>query len=107
MTGQLNLKKKTYLNDYGPIDKDCDCSTCQNYSRSYIHCIATHHSVACHLLTVHNLAFQFRLMKNIRDSIKEGRFPEFVRNFFLNLHPDKDYPKWVVEALDAVDIKLE
>lgn len=60
MTGQINLKKKLYAKDMSPIDSDCDCNTCQNYTRAYLHGVVTDLPVACHLLTEHNLAFQLR-----------------------------------------------
>jgi hypothetical protein len=47
------------------------------------------------------------LMKNIRTSIAEGRFPEFVRNYLDTLYPNKDVPKWVCNALAAVNIDLQ
>ena len=47
-----------------------------------------------------------RLMKAIRESIKEGRFPDFVRNFMAGLYPDKNYPVWSREALEGVGITL-
>lgn len=50
---------------------------------------------------------QMRLMKGIRTSIKEDRFPQFVREFLAKLFPKGDYPKWVCEALDAVNIKVK
>lgn len=106
MTGQLNLKQKVYVKDFKPIDEECDCSTCKTYTRAYLHGIVTIHPVACNLLTVHNVAFQLRLMKNIRDSIKEDRFPQFVQKYMLNLYPDKNYPKWILDATKAVNINL-
>lgn len=60
MTGQINLKKKLYAKDMSPIDSDCDCNTCQNYTKAYLHGVVTDLPVACHLLTEHNLAFQLR-----------------------------------------------
>lgn len=63
-------------------------------------------TVACHLLTVHNLAFQARLMREMRESISAQQFPQYVQNFFINLYPEKDYPKWIVDALSAVNISL-
>lgn len=46
------------------------------------------------------------LMKDIRESIKTDKFQEFVRNFMLDLYPDKDYPTWVRDSLSAVNISL-
>lgn len=57
-TGQLNLKQKRYETDLNPIDKDCTCPTCKTYTRAYLHCIVTVETVACHLISVHNIAFQ-------------------------------------------------
>lgn len=106
MTGQLNLKHKKYENDFEPIDKDCNCPTCETYTRAYLHSIVTVYTVSCHILTIHNVAFQLRLMKNIRDSIAAGKFPEFVCEFFLRLYPDKKFPQWIVDALKAVNIDI-
>lgn len=58
--GQLNLKQKSYAKDFEPIDKECDCSTCKRYTRAYLHTIVTVETVACHLLTVHNIAYQVK-----------------------------------------------
>lgn len=89
-----------------PIDESCPCSTCKIYTRAYLHQIVTKETVACHLLTVHNIAFQMKLMKDIRESIKQQKYPEFVQNYMLNVYPDKKYPTWIVNALQTVNITL-
>lgn len=89
-----------------PIDESCPCSTCKTYTRAYLHQIVTIETVACHLLTVHNIAFQMKLMKDIRESIKQQKYPEFVQNYMLNVYPDKKYPEWIVNALQTVNITL-
>ncbi|CAH1996162.1 unnamed protein product [Acanthoscelides obtectus] len=106
MTGQLNLRKARFAKDFQPIDEDCTCNTCKRYTRAFLHGIVTELPVACHLLTEHNLAFQLRLMKSIRDSVCEQQFPAFVQKFVFDLYPDKNYPSWVKDALTAVNIKL-
>ncbi|CAH1117969.1 unnamed protein product [Phaedon cochleariae] len=106
MTGQISLRKPEYAKDFAPIDKDCSCHTCRTYTRAFLHGIVSDLPVACTLLTEHNLAFQMRLMRGIRDSVREERFPEFVRKFMLDLHPDRDYPSWIRESLSAVNIDL-
>ncbi|XP_054283143.1 queuine tRNA-ribosyltransferase catalytic subunit 1-like [Macrosteles quadrilineatus] len=105
-SGQINLKHKKYEEDYRPIQDDCDCSTCKHYTRAYLHCIATALPVACHLLTVHNLSYQMRLMKGMRESIKAQRFPEYVQGFMSKMYSDSKYPKWVTDALAKVNIHL-
>ncbi|XP_033336735.2 tRNA-guanine transglycosylase isoform X1 [Megalopta genalis] len=105
-TGQLNLKQLQYSKDIRPIDETCDCSTCKTYTRAYLHHIVTIETAACHLLSIHNVAFQLRLMKDIRQSIKEQKFPEFIQQFMLNLYPNKEYPTWIINALNAVNVTL-
>lgn len=89
-----------------PIDKDCECTTCKTYTRSYLHHIVTVEPVACSLLSIHNVAFQLKLMKDMRESIAADRFPEFVKTFMNENFVDGDKPKWIVEALSAVNIQL-
>ncbi|XP_053997736.1 queuine tRNA-ribosyltransferase catalytic subunit isoform X1 [Hylaeus anthracinus] len=105
-TGQLNLKTIQYSNDMRPIDESCECSTCKTYTRAYLHHIATVETVACHLLSVHNIAFQMTLMRDIRQSIKEQNFPRFIQQYMLDLYPNKEYPSWIINALEAVHVKL-
>ncbi|XP_030021491.1 queuine tRNA-ribosyltransferase catalytic subunit [Manduca sexta] len=105
-TGQLNLKQKQYETDLNPIDKDCTCQTCKNYTRAYLHCIVTVESVACHLISVHNIAFQMQLMKTMRENIENGTFPIFVKKFVSELYPDLKYPDWVINSLKSVGINL-
>lgn len=105
-SGQISLKHKKHKFDFGPIDKDCICSTCKSYSRAYLHQIVSMETVSCSLLSVHNLTYQMQLMKSIRDNIKENKFPEFVRKFMLDMYPCKNYPQWVIDALHSVNIEL-
>lgn len=105
-TGQLNLKNKTFAKDFQPIDKDCPCSTCAKYTRAYLHTVVTNETVACTLLTVHNVAYQLRLMRAMHESIIALKFPQFVRKFFEEMFPRKNYPDWAVDALASVNIRL-
>ena len=103
--GQLSLKNKAFKADFEPIDRDCECSTCKTYTRAYLHAIIKE-PTASQLVTVHNVAFQLRLMRSIRKAIQEDAFPEFIQNFMLENYPSKDYPEWAVNALNAVNVKL-
>ncbi|KAG1688229.1 Queuine tRNA-ribosyltransferase catalytic subunit 1 [Nymphon striatum] len=102
MTGQLNLKNKDFKTDFSPIDENCNCSTCKKYTRAYLHTIVTRETIACHLVTIHNLS----LMKKIQQSIKDKCLVEFIQNFMKGVYPKLDYPEWVVDALEAVNVKL-
>ena len=105
--GTLNLKKARFATDFNPIESDCDCLTCKSYTRAYVHLLATRETVGCHLITLHNLAYQSRLMQQIRTAIEEDKYPQFVKKFFKTLFKTKDkYPVWAVNALKSVNIDL-
>lgn len=61
----------------------------------------------CILITAHNVAFQLRLMREIREAIKMDKFPEFIQKFMKSNYPKSDYPAWTIEALKAVNVELE
>ncbi|CAG8518937.1 358_t:CDS:2 [Paraglomus brasilianum] len=105
--GILNLKKSRFASDFNPIESDCDCLTCKSYTRAYVHLLATRETVGCHLITLHNVAYQLRLMQQIRTAITEDKYPQFVKQFFKTLFKTKDkYPVWAVNALKSVNIDL-
>ena len=60
--GQLKLKEKRYKEDFRPVDENCVCKTCKTYTRAYLHTVVTTESVACSLLTLHNVAYQVSLV---------------------------------------------
>lgn len=105
-SGQINLKQQQYALDMNPIDDECDCSTCKTYTRSYLHHIVTAEPVACSILSLHNVAYQLRLMKEIRQSIIDDRFPDFIREFMKRHFPDENIPQWIIDALAAVNVNL-
>lgn len=105
--GSIHLKHKKYANDFTPIDKECSCLTCKSYTKAFLHSVVTKETTACHLLTIHNVAYQLTLMRGIRESIKKNEFPQFVRQFLRDLYPKHEsIPKWVKEALEAVNIPI-
>ncbi|KAJ2615172.1 Queuine tRNA-ribosyltransferase catalytic subunit 1 [Coemansia sp. RSA 1365] len=104
-TGSLSLHKGKYRNDTAPIDPDCNCATCARYSRAYLHIAASKETTGCHLLTVHNIAFQMRLMRDIRQAIVDDCYPQFVRSF-MRTRFGKTVPRWIVDALKSVHIDL-
>jgi queuine tRNA-ribosyltransferase len=73
--GQVNLKAARYKRDRGPIDPDCDCSTCGRFDRAYIrHLIATNERLGERLVSIHNLRFLLRLAEQCRERIVAGDF---------------------------------
>lgn len=104
-SGQMNLRNNKYELDLKPIDEKCKCSTCQTYTRAYIHAVINE-PIMCSLVSTHNISFQLQLMRDMRQAIEDDKFPVFVKNFFTELYPE-DKPKWIVDALKSVHIEIE
>ncbi len=81
--GRLVVKNAKYARDFGPLDENCDCYTCRNYSRAYIrHLIKCDETLGLRLTSYHNLYFLVNLMKNVRQAIREDRLGDFRDEFF-------------------------
>jgi len=77
--GRLNMMNAVFAHDECPIDEDCDCYTCQNFSRAYIrHLIVAKELLAGTLLSIHNLRALIRLVEDIRGYIADGNFEEQI-----------------------------
>ena len=84
-TGTLNLKNAEYAKDRRPIEEDCVCSSCREFSRGYVrHLIKAEEILGLRLITLHNLHFYLDLMRQARDKIDKGTFDEFRREFVSN-----------------------
>ena len=80
--GRINIKNNKYIEDFSPVDPECDCWCCRNYSAAYLrHLYKCDEILASRLATYHNLYFYRTLMHNIRRAIEEGRFKEFRKEF--------------------------
>ncbi len=76
----INLKNKIYREDFSPIDPECDCYTCRNFTRSYLHHLfKAKESTGGLLLTIHNARFMVRWMESIRRAIREDRWATFYK----------------------------
>ena len=76
--GYMNLMNAKYERDMRPIDENCDCPACKNFSRAYIrHLFKAKEMLAMRLCVLHNLYFYNNLMAQIRTAIEEGRYKEF------------------------------
>ncbi len=76
--GIINLNNKKYERDSQPIDPECDCPACRNFSRAYIrHLFKAKEMLAMRLCVIHNLYFYNMLMLDIRDALDNGTFDEF------------------------------
>ncbi len=79
-TGVLNIRNAAHIADTGPIDPECGCYTCRNYSRAYLrHLDKCNEILGARLNTLHNLYFYLDLMRRMRAALDEGRFAAFAR----------------------------
>jgi queuine tRNA-ribosyltransferase len=81
--GRVVVRNAVYAEDFSPLDPECDCCTCTNYSRAYIrHLLKADEILGLRLTTYHNLYFTLGLMGKIKEAILEDRLPEFRDEFF-------------------------
>jgi queuine tRNA-ribosyltransferase len=81
--GKVVVRNAKYAEDFLPLDPECDCNTCKNYSRAYIrHLVKADEILGARLITNHNLYFLLKLMENVREAIKEDRLLDYRREFF-------------------------
>jgi queuine tRNA-ribosyltransferase len=84
-TGTLNLKNAEFAMDKRPIEENCACHACREFTRGYIrHLIKAEEILGLRLITLHNLHFYLELMRQARDKIDNGTFDEFRRGFVSN-----------------------
>ena len=76
--GRLVVRNAQYAEDFGPLDPNCSCYTCRNYSRAYIrHLLKADETFGIRLTTYHNLHFLLQLMRDVRQAIMEDRLLDF------------------------------
>ncbi len=81
--GTVNIRNARHREDPRPLEAECDCPLCRNYTRAYIHHLQKCNEVlAVMLLTWHNIRYYQRLMQGIRKALDEGRLDEFAKEFY-------------------------
>jgi len=76
--GTLSMRNAKYKDDFGPLDENCNCYTCRNYSRAYLrHLFVAEEILALELASIHNLYFYLELVRNAREKIINGTFNEW------------------------------
>ena len=81
--GRVVIRNAAYAEDFSPLDPECDCYTCRNYSRAYLrHLIRCDEIFGLRLMSLHNLHYLIKLMGRIREAILQNNYPEFRRLFW-------------------------
>ena len=90
--GKINLKNAKFKEDFNPIEENCDCYACKNFTKAYIrHLVTLDEMLGARLLSIHNLRFLIRLTEDLRECIKNDNILEYRSNFIKNYYGDKDY----------------
>ncbi|MFT9213558.1 tRNA guanosine(34) transglycosylase Tgt [Liquorilactobacillus ghanensis] len=92
--GRLVVKNATYAHDFTPLDDNCDCYVCQNYTRAYLrHLFKADEILGLRLASYHNLYFLLNLMKQIRQAIEDDNLLDFRAEFFENYGFNQKNPR--------------
>ena len=92
--GRLVVKNAKYARDFTPIDDNCNCYTCRNFTRAYVrHLMKTDETFGLRLTSIHNVYFLVHLMKDVRQAIMDDNLLEFRQNFFEEYGYNKENRK--------------
>jgi queuine tRNA-ribosyltransferase len=92
--GRLNVKRADLRADPRPLDEACDCSTCRRFSRAYLrHLFVSDEILVLRLLSLHNVHFLIQLMRQARQTILEGSFDSWSRDWLLRMSSRSGSPQ--------------
>ncbi|MDR1418007.1 MAG: tRNA guanosine(34) transglycosylase Tgt [Endomicrobium sp.] len=81
--GKINIRNKEYIQDFSPLDPECNCPTCQGYTKAYLnHLVRAQETLYLMLLSLHNIYFMVNLMSKIRKSLENDTFLNSKKEFF-------------------------
>ena len=85
--GKINIKNHKYRDCFEPIDKNCNCYACKNYTLAYIrHLLSSEETFGARLISIHNINYLHKLMDQIREHIQKGDLKEFRDQFILDYY---------------------
>lgn len=95
-SGRINIKNAQYKTDFSPIDPDCDCYTCQNFTKAYLnHLFRADEMLASTLASIHNEYFVINTVDKIRQSIEDGNFYQYKRDFLEKYYGREEAAKYL------------
>lgn len=90
LDGRINMFNAKFINDFTPIDSECDCYTCKNYTRAYLsHLFRSDEMLAATLASIHNLRFLIALVEKMRTALIAGNFIELKNSFIERYYKKK------------------
>ena len=88
--GRINIKKNIYKYDFTPLDPECDCECCKNYTKAYLnHLFRSDEGFGNRLMSIHNIRFLIKIMEGMRQAIKEDRFLEYKQETLSRFNFDE------------------
>lgn len=88
--GKVVVRNAKYKADFTPLDPECDCYCCRNFTKAYLrHLVNCNEILAAELLSIHNIHFLLKLMENTRNAINNGNFAEFKAEFYEKYYQNK------------------
>jgi queuine tRNA-ribosyltransferase len=85
-SGRFNIRNAEFRKDFSPLDPECSCPVCRTYTRAYLsHLFRSRELSSYRLLTLHNVHFNLRIMRRIRDSIRDGTFVQERKAFLMKI----------------------
>jgi queuine tRNA-ribosyltransferase len=89
--GRVNLKNNEHDKAFVPIDEECSCYTCKNFTRSYLRHLFRLNEISAHRLsTIHNLSYWYSLIEEIQDAIRNDSYGDFKKSFYDNYRVSRD-----------------
>ena len=86
--GIVRIRRSEFKEDFSPLDPECNCYTCKNFTKAYLrHLHVSGEVISLRLNTLHNVAFYLNMMKQIREAIEEDRYEAFKLDFLSKLNP--------------------
>ena len=90
--GRVNIRDAKYKEDFSPLDPNCDCYTCKNYTKAYLrHLYVSEETFGKRLLSIHNVRFLISLMEKARQAIQEDRFGDFKNEVYRSFGNKKGF----------------
>lgn len=91
-TGRINIRRAEYKDDFMPIDENCDCYTCKNYTRAYLrHLYVANEALGQRLMSIHNLRFILKIVEGARIAIQEDRFGDYKDEILRKFGDDRGF----------------
>jgi len=88
--GRINIRKAVYRDDFTPLDPECDCYCCRNYTKAYLnHLFRCNEGFGTRLMSIHNVRFLIRLMEGARAAIKENRYNDYKEEVLHSMKFDE------------------